>query len=113
MNAPCDGARGWRDVISEVLDYTPFPSLRKGLRGSRQTPPRAGSCRLIPAWAYRHLRFYGFGHIAGGLVQTAAGLICLSYGVNGWAAFFLVIAALNLGGGYWYLTVDRSAPART
>ena len=33
-------------------------------------------------------------------------------GVYGWAAFFLAIAALNLGGGYWYLTLTRSAPAR-
>jgi hypothetical protein len=28
-------------------------------------------------------------------------------------AFFLVLAALNLGGGYWYLTVARSGSART
>jgi len=35
--------------------------------------------------------------------------VCLAYGVNGWAAFFLAIAALNLAGGYWYLTIDRSA----
>jgi len=45
--------------------------------------------------------------------NTAAGLICLAYGVYGWAAFFLVLAAGNLAGGYWYLTIDRSASART
>ncbi len=27
----------------------------------------------------------------------------LSYGVYAWAAFFLVIGALNLAGGAWYL----------
>jgi hypothetical protein len=37
----------------------------------------------------------------------------LSYGAYGWAAFFLVIAALNLAGGYWFLTIARSGPART
>jgi len=113
MNAPDNGTRGWRDIISEILDYTPFPYLRKGRRESGQTPPRPGIYRLIPPWAYRHLRFYGVGHIAGGAVAATAGLICLSYGVYGWAAFFLLIAALNLSGGYWYLTVARSAPSRT
>jgi hypothetical protein len=34
-----------------------------------------------------------------------------SYGVKRWAAFFLVIGALNLAGGSWYITIDRSAPA--
>jgi len=51
--------------------------------------------------------------IAGGGVTGAAGVVCLSYGVYGWAAFFLVIAALNLAGGCWYLTIARSASART
>jgi hypothetical protein len=62
---------------------------------------------------YRHPRFFGIGHIAGGSVAAAAGLICLSYGVPEWAAFFLVIATLNLAGGSWYLAIARSAPART
>jgi hypothetical protein len=76
-------------------------------------PPRFGMRRLINPLAYRHLRGFGVGHIAGGSVQAAAGLVCLSYGVYGWAAFFLAIAALNLAGGSWYLTIDRSASART
>jgi hypothetical protein len=83
-----------------------------GLHGWWLSPPRTGLQRLISPWVYRHLRFFGIGHIAGGYVAAAAGLICLGYGVYGWAAFFLVIAALNLAGGYWYLTIDRSAPAR-
>ncbi len=76
------------------------------------TPPRPGLQRLIHPWEYRRLRFYGVTRVAGGSVAAAAGLACLSYGVYGWAAFFLVIAALNLAGGCWYLTIDRSAPAR-
>jgi hypothetical protein len=85
----------------------------KGLRGWWLTPPRSGLQRLIHPWEYRRLRFFGVGRIAGGSVAAAAGLVCLAYGVYGWAAFFLVIAALNLAGGYWYLTIDRSASART
>jgi len=69
--------------------------------------------RLIIPWEYRHLRVYGVGRIAGGSVAAAAGVVCLSYGVHGWAAFFGVIAALNLAGGSWYITIARSAAART
>jgi hypothetical protein len=75
------------------------------------TPPRAGMRRLIPRFEFRHLRGFGVTRIAGGSVQAAAGLVCLSYGVYGWAAFFLVLAALNLAGGCWYLTIARSASA--
>jgi hypothetical protein len=69
--------------------------------------------RLIVPYEYRNLRVFGVGRIAGGSVAAAAGVVCLSYGVYGWAAFFLVLAALNLGGGSWYLTIARSASART
>ena len=106
MNASSEGMRGWR----LVLDYTPFPYIA---RGQWLSPTRPGIYRLVPPWVYRHPRFFGAGHIAGGSVAAAAGLTCLSYGVHGWAAFFLVIAALNLGGGYWYLTIARSASAAT
>jgi hypothetical protein len=67
--------------------------------------------RLINPWEYRHLRASGFTRIAGGSVAAAAGVVCLSYGVHGWAAFFLVIGALILAGGCWYLTIARSAAA--
>jgi hypothetical protein len=77
------------------------------------SPPRSGIHRLINPWKYRHLRFSGVTRIAGGSVGLFAGLVCLSYRVYGWAAFFLVLAALSLAGGYWYLTIDRSASART
>ena len=85
----------------------------EGLRGWWASPPRPGTQRLINPWEYRHLRASGVTRIAGGSVAAGAGVICLSYRVYGWAAFFLVIGALNLGGGYWYLTVDRAAAART
>jgi len=82
------------------------------LRAWWLSPPRQGMRRLIHPWEYRHLRFYGVARIVGGSAAAAAGLICLSYGVYGWAAFFLAIAALNLAGGYWYLAIARSAPGR-
>jgi hypothetical protein len=108
MNAADESLHGWR----LVLDYTPFPDVRKGLREQWLSPARTGVSRLVPPWVYRHPRFFGIGHIAGGSVAAAAGLICLSYGVPGWAAFFLVIAGLNLAGGSWYLAIARSASAR-
>ena len=85
----------------------------RGLRGWWASPPRTGLQRLIAPYEYRHLRFFGSARIAGGAVAAAAGVICLGCSAYGWAAFFLVLGALNLGGGYWYLTIDRSAPART
>jgi hypothetical protein len=77
------------------------------------TPPRPGLQRLINPIEYRHIRGFGTARMAGGIVAAAPGLICLAYGVYGWAAFFLVLAALNLAGGYWFLTIARSAPSQT
>jgi hypothetical protein len=85
----------------------------KGLRGWWLSPPRPGLQRLINPWEYGHLRVSGAARIVGGIVGVGAGAVCLSYGVYGWAAFFLVVAALNLGGGYWYITISRSASTRT
>jgi hypothetical protein len=83
----------------------------KGLRGWWLSPPRPGLQRLINPWEYRHLRVFGATRIVGGSVATAAGVVCLSYGVHGWAAFFLALAALNLAGGCWDLSIARSASA--
>jgi hypothetical protein len=83
----------------------------KGLRGWWLTPPRSGLQRWISPWEYRHLRGFGVARVFGGSLAAAAGLICLSYRVYGWAAFFLVIGALNLAGGCWFITIDNSAPA--
>jgi hypothetical protein len=91
-------------------DDDPAPD---GLRGWWASPPRSGMQLLINPWEYRHLRAFGVTRIAAGSVAAGAGLICLSYGVYGWAAFFLVIGGLNLAGGSWYLTIDRSADAGT
>jgi hypothetical protein len=85
----------------------------RSLREWWLTPARPGLQRLIHPWEYRHLRVFGVGRIAGGSVAAAAGVVCLSYGVCGWAAFFLVLAALNLAGGSWYLTIAGSAPPRS
>ena len=85
----------------------------KGLRGWWASPPRSGLQLLINPIVYRHLRAFGVLHIVGGGVATVAGLICLAYGVYGWAAFFLALAAANFAGGYWYLTIDHSASAGT
>jgi hypothetical protein len=97
----------------QILDYTPIANLDKGLRGWWLTPPRHGIYLVISPWQYRHLRFFGVLALATGVIPVAAGLICLGYGVFGWAAFFLVIAALAIGGGSWFLSIDRSIAART
>jgi hypothetical protein len=75
------------------------------------TPPRPGLQRVINPWEFRHIRGFGLTRVAGGGVAATAGFICLAYGAYAWAAFFLVIAALNLAGGYWYLAIARSASA--
>lgn len=85
----------------------------RGLRGWWASPPRTGMQRLIAPYEYRHLRFFGSARIAGGGLAAAAGVTCLAYDAYGWAAFFLVLGALNLAGGSWYLNVDRSTSART
>jgi hypothetical protein len=84
----------------------------RGLRAWWLSPPRSGAHLLINPLEYRHLRAYGVMRIFGGSVAAGAGIICLSYKVYGWAAFFLAIGALNLTGGSWYLTIDRSAASR-
>jgi len=85
----------------------------KSLRGWWLSPPRSGMQRLIAPWEYRHLRGFGVTRVFGGSVAAAAGVVCLAYAAYGWAAFFLVIGALNLAGGYWYLTIARVSSART
>ena len=95
MNAPGDNA------------------VANGLRGWWASPPRPGLQRLINPWEYRHLRVCGILRIAGGTIAAAAGVVCLSYDVCVWAAFFLNVGALDLAGGSWYITIAHSASART
>ncbi len=64
--------------------------------------------RVIAPYEYRHLRAFGIIRVAGGCVAGVAGVICLSYDAYAWAVLFLVIAALNIAGGSWYLTIVRS-----
>jgi hypothetical protein len=85
----------------------------KRLHGWWLSPPRPGMQRLINPWEYRHLRVFACLRLAGGIVSAVCGVLLLSYGLYGWAAPFLVLAALNLAGGYWYITIARSAPPRT
>jgi hypothetical protein len=85
----------------------------KGLRGWWASPPRPGMQRFINPWEYGHLRAFGVTRIFGGSAAAAAGVVCLAYGVHGWAAFFLVIGALNLAGGSWFVSIASSASPRT
>jgi hypothetical protein len=85
----------------------------RGLRGWWASPPRSGAQLLINPIAYRHLRFFGVMHLVGSTLATVAGLICLAYLAYPWAAFFLILGALNLGGGSWYISIARSRSAVT
>jgi hypothetical protein len=85
---------------------------RRSFREWWRNPPRSGLQRIINPWEYRHLGFCAAARIVGGTVAAAAGIICLAYSAWGWAAFFLVIAALNYGGGAWYLSIVRSRTAQ-
>ena len=87
-------------------------SAAKRLREWSLSPPRRGMRRLLASFEYCHLRMFGVTRIVGGTVAAGAGVVCLSYTVYGWAAFFLIVGALNLAGGYWELTVARSASGR-
>jgi len=94
------------------MSATDNNTAAKGLRGWWLSPPRSGMQRLIWPWEYRHVRAFGIVRTVGGLVAATVGLICLSYAAYGWAAFFLVVGALNLAGGSWFLTIARSQPPR-
>jgi hypothetical protein len=77
------------------------------------TPSRTGMRRVFPSWEFRHLRVWAGARMAGGIVLVGLGALMLAYRSYGWAAFWLVLAALAFAGGYWELTIARSAPART
>jgi len=106
MNAPNDDTTGQR------------------LRAWWLSPPRPGLQRLISPWEYRHLPVSGVTRAAAGGFQLGIGLVLLSLGRGAGtdeerrkmyrlAACFLVPAAGNLAGGYWYTTIANSASART
>jgi hypothetical protein len=90
----------------------------KGLRGWWASPPRSGMRRMIPPFEFRHLHAMARVRIAVGSVVAGLGVITLVGGsftapALAWAAFFLVLAALQFSVGYWYLAIIRSAPPRT
>jgi signal transduction histidine kinase len=90
MQAPTDSARPRRSVLERVL---------------------------IRSWEYRHLRWWAGLRIGGGVALTVCGVLTLSFGGSGtktygWAAWFLLAAALNFAFGYWQITIAyrRLAP---
>jgi signal transduction histidine kinase len=72
---------------------------------------------LIRSWEYRRLRFLAALRIGAGFVLVGLGFITLVGGsftpkAVVWAAFFLVLAALQFSVGYWYLVIDHRPFAR-
>jgi hypothetical protein len=81
-------------------------------------PSRTGVRRIIPRFAFRRLHAVARMHIGAGTVLAGLGIITLAGGsftpkAIAWAAFFLVLAALQLSVGSWYLAIVRSAAPRT
>ena len=96
----------------------------KGLAGWWLSPTRPGMQRFISPWEYRHLRVFAVTRAAAGGFQLGIGLVLLSLGRQAGtdqerrkmyrlSAWFLVPAAGNLAGGYWYATIAPSAIPRT
>jgi hypothetical protein len=81
-------------------------------------PPRTGMRRIIPRFEFRRLHAMARVRIAVGAVLAGLGVITLVGGsftavAIAWAAFFLVLAALQFSAGFWYLAIIRSAAPRT
>jgi hypothetical protein len=60
---------------------------------------------LIRSWEYRHLRFWAGFRFVSAISLAILGALTLSVRAYGWAALFLVPAALNFAFGYWELTI--------
>ncbi len=99
-------------------------SAATGLVGWWQSPPRPGLHRLISPWEYRHLAGFGVTRAAAGGFQLGIGLVLVSLGRQAGteqerrklyrlSAWFLLGAAGNLAGGYWYTAIASSASDRT
>jgi hypothetical protein len=80
--------------------------------------------RLIAPWEYRHRRFAAGARFAGAGFNLGVGLVLVSLGrkaqsdrerrkCDGWAAWFLIHAALLFVGGFLDSVADRPAPPRT
>ena len=86
--------------------------------------PVAAMRRLIRPWEYRHRQAVAGVRFAAGGFNLGIGLVLVSLGRSagtdrdrrkcyGFAAWFLLSAALQFLGGYLDTTADRSAPPRT
>ena len=95
----------------------------KGLRGWWLSPPRPGLHRLISPWSTATSASSGVTRAAAGGFQLGIGLVLLSLGRSAGtdqerrkmyrlSAWFLVPAAGNLAGGYWYITIANEPAAR-
>jgi hypothetical protein len=90
----------------------------RGLRGWWASPPRSGMERMIIPWEYRHLRGFARVRIGAGVVLVGLGAVTLAGGsftteAVWWTAFWLVLAAAQFTVACWFLTIARSASART
>ncbi len=90
----------------------------RDLRGWWASPPRSGLQLIISPPVYRHLRGFARVAIGAGIVLVGLGAVTLVGGsftteAAWWTAFWLVLAALNFATAAWYLTIARSASART
>jgi hypothetical protein len=83
------------------------------------TPSRSVLRRLITPWEYRHIHTVAGIRLVGGGFQLGVGLVLLSLGRKAgtdrerrkcyrWAAWFLVMAALQLLGGSLDMVAARS-----
>jgi hypothetical protein len=83
------------------------------------TPSRSGLRRLIVPWEYRHLHAVASARFAAGGFTLGIGVVLISLGNSAgtdrerrkchrWAAWFLVITALQFSGGFLDMTVARS-----
>jgi signal transduction histidine kinase len=80
------------------------------MRASHDTAPSGRPFlerALIRSWEYRHLRFWAGFRIVGGIILLIVGGLTLSSGAYGWAAWFLVPAALNFAFGFWELAIAQ------
>ena len=81
-------------------------------------PSRTGMRRIIPRWEFRRLHGMARVRIGVGTGMVGLGVITLVGGsftaeATAWAAFFLMLAALQLSVCYWFLAIVRPAPPRT
>jgi signal transduction histidine kinase len=79
-------------------------------QGGDAAPSRTGMRRIIPRFEFRRLHLMARVRIGVGAVLVALGVITLVGGsftavAFAWAAFFLVLGALQFLVGYWYIAI--------